>query len=128
MYNELDSEKVSAGHVVQYGEGHHEAAVVLVRDVWVKDEIRKFELRVLDPIFGPFERGHVFEVGTRTDDKYSHYQSWQFKLPGEMTEYLVGDLDEQRDKLSEIQQRWRSQKLFARHELKYIEIPDAESS
>jgi hypothetical protein len=125
MYDELDKSKVRAGHIVQYGEEYHAAAIVRVKNRWrTSGGMRTYSLFVLEPIFGPVEFGDVFQVATRADGKHSHYVNWKFKKPGDQTEYVVGDHKQLSEKLSGIKERYMGKEFFAKHELKWINIPN----
>lgn len=106
--NEIDPESVEVGDVVQWENKYYAAAVVEVKEDLSDDKHLKYEVEVLDPIFGAENsEGDVFVVGRIRDQSLSHYVTWKFKSPGAMTDYCnAAGLEAQRRKMENIKQKY----------------------
>ena len=108
--HELDPEDLEVGDVVQWENKYHAAAVVEITEDLSDDEFIKYEVEVLEPIFGYDDdaKGEQFTVGRTRDDSWSHYFQWKFKKPGAMTEYCnAAKLEEHRERMLEIKEEYR---------------------
>jgi hypothetical protein len=104
----IDPESVEEGDIVQWENKYYAAAVVEVKEDLSDEKHVKYEVEVLDPIFGAENsEGDTFVVGRIRKQNFSQYGTWKFKSPGEMTDYLnSAGLEAQRRKMENIKQKY----------------------
>lgn len=104
--NELDPTTLEPGDIVQYESKYYFAGVVLIlRDLSTSDQT-SYEAAVKDVIFGNMSENEKFTFSRTKDESLQHYVNWKVKEPGSMTDYLTGDIDDHRERMEQIREKY----------------------
>jgi len=109
--NELDSKELNEEDVVQYEKKYHFAGVVKVLEDLSDETHVRYKVKVLDKVFGSYGKGDVFKFGKTRDESMWHYVNWKVKKIGSLTDYVNGDLKENKKRVNFLKNKYEDEKL-----------------